>query len=287
MPDGIICKACGATAEWSMDRCPRCGQDIGAPNVREVSEAEELASLNSRYDTAIGNASARNAVDRVREFEQAIRTTSRAIANLWPSLLAEFLSNGRNLFTNYNLQVGGEARKTASRPDDRQRRGTEGIVFGAYADQIRYGALSLDDRGLISYGNCAVTIADVTLVARASLMEENSYSFVRTHKILPGDPLPKGFRAGWHDRFKLAVAKLAHRIQPGTSVHEFPSLLLFSDGNRQNDNFIEVHVYGAFDHQSFVAVSGPDPKKVPRSMRPDILRIRERLATIGKPWSES
>lgn len=133
-------------------------------------------------------------------------------------------------------------------------------MFGAYATEIRYAALSLDDVGLISYGNCAMSLADITMQKSATVLEENSYDFVRKHRLIPGDQVPLGYRALWQRRNRLAIAKLAAKLS--TINQSFAKLLLSSDGNRQNDQFMEIHIYGKFDHQSVTAVSVPGQKNV-------------------------
>jgi hypothetical protein len=269
-----------------MDRCPRCRLDVGPPNVREVQRAEELSALEARFRSAKVEARDRNADGRLDAFETAIRTQSRAVINMWPSLLAEFLYSGRALYSNYTLQIAGQMRKPASIEFDRGRRGVEGILFGNYASDIRYAALSLDGRGLVSYGTCAVTIADVTTSATATVLEENSYTFVRRHKLLPGDDTPLGYRAAWADRHKLAVAKLAPHIDSEMPEEAFPSTLLRGDGERDHDEFLEVHIYGHFDDQAIERVVSPVPAGVPPEHRADLTRIRDRVKSSGKTWVE-
>ena len=161
--------------------------------------------------------------------------------------------------SNYNLQTAGETRIVAEMKDDKQRRGTEGVLFGAYAPEIRYAALALDQRGLISYGNCSMTLADMTMRYKATLLEENSYFFVQKHRIVAGDALPQGYRATWENRHLLAVAKLADKITQ--KAQNWANVLLHSNGDRQHDEFIEVHIYGAFDKQAIEAVAIPSLSK--------------------------
>ena len=170
--------------------------------------------------------------------------------------------------------------------DDRQRRATEALLFGVYASEIRYAALALDGKGLISYGSCSVTISDVTPAACATVLEENSYTFVRRYRLIPGEDIPPGFRALWEDRHKLAVAKLADQVKKGTREDGFPRLLLYSDGDRQNDRFLEAHLYGPFDRQSVEAVSAPRPETANRTDRPHLERIRDWAMREGKGWVE-
>jgi len=269
-----------------MERCPVCSYDAGSPNRREVDTPEERSALASRYNESMQAAEKRGARGRVEAFEAEVRDRSKAVINLWPSLLADFLNDGRPLYSNYTLQLRAEIRRPATPKHDRERWGTEGLLFGAFAHEIRYGALSLNANGLISYGSCSVTIADLTTSARATVLEENSYTFVRRHVLLPGNDIPEGHRALWGDRHKLAVAKLADRIHRGTADTLFPRILLYSDGDRARDEFMEVHFYGLFDRQSVEVVSGPKPETAALEERPDLERIRDWVQREGKTWLE-
>lgn len=277
---------CGAKVNWAMDRCPKCKFDMGAPNVREVDCREEIDALDRRHREALEGAAKNNAKDRVAVFEAAVESQSRAVINFWPSFLAGFLEDDRVLYSNYIKQVDAEVRMAASMKDDRQRCGTEGTLFGSNAGNICYASLSLDGDGLTSYGPCSATISSATCDASATLLDENSYTFIHKHIILPGNDIPQGYRALWRDRHKLAVAKLACKITPGTQDDAFKRLVLKSDGNRQNDEFLEIHLHGAFDNQSIDAVSAPRPENAPQKEKNDLARIRDRVMNSGKQWTE-
>jgi hypothetical protein len=286
MERSFKCSICGAEVDWSWDQCLKCKANLGFPNRRELESPDERTALERRYQDARRDADFRGALERVETFENRVRTDSRAVVNTWPSFLADFLNDGRTLFSNYNLQVQSELRTPASLKDDRQRRATEALLFGAYASEIRYAALTLDGNGLISYGSCSVTISEVTPAACATVLEENSYTFVRRYRLVPGDDIPQGFRVLWEDRHKLAVAKLADQIKKATRKDGFPRLLLYSDGDRRNDRFLEVHLYGAFDRQSIESVSAPKPEAADRTERADLERVRDRVRREGKIWVE-
>jgi hypothetical protein len=199
----------------------------------------------------------RGAEQHAYQFANHIRTESRAVVNLWPSLLAEFLRDGKALYSNYVLQVEAEARIAASMEDDRRRRGVEGVLFGSIAPQIRYAALTLDNRGLVSYGKCSMHLSNIAVSSRATVLEENSFDFVERKKIRPGKPIPAGHRALWDQRDKLAIAKLGGDLKPEATRDDDARLLLYSDGDRTKDRFMEVHVYGAFNWQAVESLTIP------------------------------
>ena len=86
-----------------------------------------------------------------------------------------------------------------------------------------------------------------------SLLEENSYHFIEQKRLVGRIPIPAGHRAVWQDRHCLATAKLACSIDDRTVVTDFPRLLLYSNGNRETERFIEIHIYGPFDRQAIVS----------------------------------
>ena len=269
------CTGCGAEVQWSDDRCPVCGQDVGFPNIREVDTEAEHAALDRRYDSACVDARGRGAEDQLVAFEKAVRESSRAVIALPPSFLANLLQDSRTLYATYQNQVDAGVRRPAQAGDYRRRRAVEGTLFGAYGSQIVYATLALDHYGPKSYGSCTIELADVATRHRATLLEQNSYHFVRTHQMGHGDPIPNGYRAIWTDRHRLAVAKLASQVYPGTQDSKFPTILLFSGTTRDKDEFIEVHVYGKLDNQAIEAVATPRPSNAEKPDDNDIKRIRE------------
>jgi hypothetical protein len=145
--------------------------------------------------------------------------------------------------------------------------------------------LSLDGSGPTSYGPYAIRLRDVAIRGRATVLENNSYDFMRKHSLSPGDKPPPGFIASWQNRNKLAVAKLAEYITPQTGDSEFPLLLLASTGLRPTDEFLEVHICGTFDLNAIESIKGPS-KPGSRDDR-DLLRMtKQHLSKAGKPWIE-
>jgi len=242
---------------WASDRCLICDYNIGVPNQRELQATEEIAALQQRYQQALQQ-TPKN-LSQLTELEQLIQKNSKAVINTAAEFLDDFLSSKTMLMSNYNLQTASETRSVADMKNDKQRRATEALLFGEYTPKIRYAALSLDHKGLVSYGSCSMTVSEVTARYKATVLEENSFDFVRQHRILPGDELPKGYRATWENRHLLAVAKLAPKLTE--KVKNWAELLLKSNGNRHQDEFMEVHIYGAFDKQAVTEIAVPKQPK--------------------------
>ena len=246
---------CHAEIHWTADRCSVCNQDLGAPNQRLANREHEVNALKQRYQAAVEEASQRGISQELAEFEQHLVSQSQAVINCTAKFLFGFISDNNQLYANYRQQTASATRKAAELSNDRQRCGTEGILYGTMANRIVYAALALNEQGLVSYGVCAMIMRDITMQNKATVLEENSYDFVRRHKILPGDKPPAGYQAHWQNRRLLAVAKLASRIQPNT--RDFASLLLTTNGKRNEDEFIEVHIYDNFDKQAIAKLALP------------------------------
>jgi hypothetical protein len=194
------------------------------------------------------------------------------------------------LYTNYYLGVRGEVRRAAELENDRQRRTVDALLFGAYAEQIRFAALSLDGIGLKSYGKDGLSyglgLREVAIAKRASLLEENEYDFAKRHSLHAASGLPAGYRSAWENRHELAVAKLADLIWPETSPAEYAGILLRSKGDRATDQFVEVHIFGTFNISAVSSVSGTsNPKR--SDDRAVVAVVRELLETQGKQWIET
>ncbi len=249
------CPHCHAEVNWTDDRCLVCNKDLGVPNQRLANRENELKALNKRYITAVKIAEKRGVSLELLDFEQNIANNSGALINCTVKFLSGFMIDKNQLYANYRQQTDAATRKVAEFTNDRERCGTEGTLYGSLAAHISYAALSLNVQGLISYGNCAMVLKEITLNSKATVLEENSYDFVRRHKILPGNTLPEGYWANWQNRQLLAVAKLGDKVNSG--VNDFAAILLTSNGNRNEDQFIEVHIYGSFDKQAIASLALP------------------------------
>lgn len=279
----LKCPKCSSAIPDTKEKCLTCGFNAGPPNIRAAERAEEIVALEERYQRAFDAAKVNGCLSILEKFDEAVQRTS-AVINVRLKFLHFFVTDEMNLYINYE---GGEGRvrKPATLYDDLARRGVGGTLFGSYADEIIYAALSLDGSGPYSYGPYAIKLRDVAISSRATVLENNSYAFRRKHQIEPGDRPPLGYIATWDNRHKLAVAKLAEYITPSTSDTDFPRLMLFSEGNRATDEFIEVQIYGTFDLNAIDSVKG-DSKGSSRDDR-DLLRmVKEHLKNLGKDWIE-
>ena len=140
----------------------------------------------------------------------------------------------------------------------------------------------MDGTGLISYGDCCFSLKNITVKNRATLLEENSYTFVRRHNIIDSNHIPPGFRSTWAERYKLAVAKLAKYLDKNITYSSFQDLVLRSDGNRENDDFIEIHIYGNFDNQAIDSIKIPNESKIKDATEKAFVKIIKECANQKK-----
>lgn len=279
------CSECGSAIPHDREACPTCGINAGFPNVREVSSVVEKEALERRYNKAVREALVGGRDVRLEELSQASKDT-RAVVAIDLDYLSGFMIKGEALYSTYALMVSGEIRKAASGENDRKRRIVEACCFSGYADKIRYAALSFDGKGLSSYGKFSLVLKDVAVKARATLLEENSYKFYDKFKGKIADKFPPGYRAVWGERHKLAAAKLADRITVATTNQDFPGILLSCIGDRKTDDFIEVHIYGAFDNAAVETVVG-NSRTSNKADKAQLSVVKEKLLKKGVQWVES
>lgn len=286
------CANCGSPVTASDEKCPTCNSHVGFPNVRAANTDAERKALQQRYQAALERAEFRGAKDEVAGFRAAVESSS-AVANCNLYRLKDLAEDANALYSNYYLAVRGEVRRAAEAENDRHRRAVDAMLFGSYAEQIRFAALSIDGIGLTSYGSkksddasYGLNLRDVAIAKRASLLEENEYDFAERHSLTPSSTLPLGYRCAWENRNELAVAKLADIIGPGTQPKDYARILLTSTGNRATDQFIEVHIYGTFNLNAVSAVSGTStPKR--SDDRAVVALVKELLERQGKEWIET
>ena len=279
------CINCKTDISKSQERsCPTCGQDIGYPHIREVSQEEEVEALELRYQQAKSTAEVNNTTQALKSFEDFVKNACATI-NVDIDFLYNFVTNDKVLYSTYGLQVKGQVRKPADKQDDHNRKIAEAILFGSYGENIRYAALSIDGTGVKSYGPFAIKLRNIAIENRTVLLENDSFDFIKERRLTIGDSIPAGYRATWQEKYKLAVAKHGDEISVDLPKDEFAGILLFSEGNYDTDRFIEVYIYGAFDNNAIESVQGKSslPKKVESAMLED---AKEYLDNAGQKWIE-
>lgn len=233
-----------------------------------------------RYQTAIRDSSSRGCEEVLRDFEKAVGT-SHAVINR-PLLEVERLATSdKELYATYYQLIEGGLKIPTGAKWDILRGVSDNALFPTYKEHVRFGALSLSGLGLSSYGECSLVVNGDMISHRASVFEENSVMFMATHgvKIAEADSLPKGYRATWNDRSKLAAIKVADEINENTQPDEYPDLLLREGATSADDKFVEVHIFGPMTVRTLRRVIVKRPNRRPGRV---ILRaLIERLKKVG------
>ena len=265
------CSVCGAPLSATMRDCPTCRTDAGAPNVRRCRTEENLNALIARFDASRTRVSANGCSKEFSDLEVMVKEKSGVVVTMPAGMARSLLDNPELFYESYGQLVGANLRRPADFENDRKRCAVEGTLFGSYAKYIKYGALSLTEEGLPTYGDIHCRLRSVTIEKRTSFLETNSYRFVREHRIVAGDNLPIGYMACWKYRHYLVLAKLADRIAAGQSESDWQAILIHSDGqNRENDDFIEAHIYESFDINAIESMVACTGKRLSRDEKLDL-----------------
>jgi hypothetical protein len=190
-------------------------------------------------------------------------------------------NSSRQLYGTYYQQIDAGLRLPDGDEWDVVRELTDSLLFPKYKEQIRFAALSLDGIGLSNYGSCSLTLREDLIAHRTSLIEENSVLFMERHVVnvarKPG--VPKGFKAIWAERNKLCVAKLAGRIDSTTTPNQYSRLLLIQGTSPEEDEFVEVHIFGPITILTMAKVKVTIPQPGPR--RTIVRALKSKLAKHG------
>jgi len=263
MPFSIPCPDCKNDIPQPANACPHCGRPGIFWNVTQADDASERTALQSRYDTAKADALLRGADVNVLDFENATRASMAVIARSDTDLL-RLANSTRQLYATYYQQIEAGLRLPDGDEWDGAREITDSLLFPKYKEKIRFAALSLDGLGLSNYGSCSLVLRDDMIGHRASVFDENSVLFMERHrvKVSRKPKIPKGYRATWSEREKLCTAKLAERIDAGTSPKQYSSILLKQGASPE---FVEVHIFGPITVLTMERVIVTAPKAGPRA----------------------
>jgi hypothetical protein len=234
-----------------------------------------------RYESAIADAGARGCKTNVDEFEAAVSISRAVIAR--PLIEADRLATGAHeLYATFYELVDSGIRLPFGGKWDLLRRIADDAMFLNYERRIRFAALTLDSVGLSNYGECSLILRDDMIRHRASVFEENSVLFVKSHLDLRADDptrLPRGYRANWRDRPKLCVSKLAARLDRDSRSESYAGILLRQGKSSEEDEFVEVHIWGPLTIRSIERVV---VRKEGRNPSRAILgALRQRLERFG------
>lgn len=222
--------------------------------------------LKERYENAIGSAGKYGTTANVDNFKKVVEEESFVVKNVEPLILMKIVSTG--LLKNYYSRSPEESqrkRKDLEQEGEKslfpfERPEVDEFFYGQYKDRVHHATISLVKcKGLSSYGRIRICFDKQRVQENACLLEKNSFVVYRNYLNLTAAKqsscdlisiLP-GCRAFWQDLSMLAVAKLACDIVEDMQKELFCRVLLTDTRRREQDDFIEVHIFGeptlAFD----------------------------------------
>lgn len=278
----IPCKDCGYDIPQPSQCCPHCARPGYFWNVIQANDPAEREELEKRYQTAKSDVSARRADSRLQDFEDAI-ANSRAVLARSESEVLRLASSDRQLYATYYQMLDAGLRLPEGGQWDVVRVLTDSLLFPGYKKEIRFAALSLDGIGLSNYGSCSIVFRNDMIGHRASVFEENSVMFMERNgiKVSRESEMPKGYRASWDERARLCVAKLYVKIDSATRPDEYSGLLLKQGATSEEDEFIEVHIWGPMTVLTMEQVKVASPVLRPRQRATIVNALRAKLAKHG------
>ena len=209
----------------SADKCPACGIALDTPNVRAAAAKPEVEALKKRVSDAEDETNARGCKHVLDDFGYAV-SGSKAVICRPLGRLQELLSSPNALYATFYGQVQGKARLPEDNEADRQRHVVDAMLFPGYHEKIVFAALSLHDAGPIAYGPHSIVLKEEMIGHRASVFDENTVVFVRKNQLAATEEIPHGHRAAWDKRGNLAKAKLHGKLDAGTTLEEYATILL-------------------------------------------------------------
>ena len=236
-----------------------------------------MAALDQRCEDAKISTRSRSCEDVLVAFGEAVKSSKAVINKKELGVVLSLAKSDNELYALFYKAVDAGSRLPEDNVYDGSRGAIDSTVFPYYHNEMCFAALSLDGRGVEKFGSYAMVLKEDIIKHRANVFEENSWKFIRRHRIVPGDPMPPGYRAVWDRRHDLAKAKLHSELTVSTKTKDFAGILLKQ--NIDDSGFIEVHIYGSFTRRGLERVRGPQPKK--SSDRVLWRSLEKTLKTIG------
>ena len=252
------CPYCSAPLKALSLTCPACQESLGFPNVRLSSSPAEIAALAERLQYAEEEAKINGIESEFKNLIQEVDHISGVVIALSVEVALQIVSNDTSQYVGYERLVGAGVRTPAEFANDAHRKIVAGALFGSFGGDIIYGALSLSERGLRTYGEIYCRLKNVAIKNRTSFLDENSYDYFEKY----GEHGEIGHKSNWADKAKLTAIKLMNnkQIKKGSTPDEWEKLVLICDGkNRKLDEFIEAHIYGAINCYSVESLTAAIP----------------------------
>jgi hypothetical protein len=237
----------------------------------------------------MADAENRGAASEVLAFEQAM-LTSRAVAARPVYEIERLAQSDSSIYPTYYGVLAGDHRVPADDPWTyiiRPR--ADATLFPGYFEKLRCATLSMDDTGAASYGGARagfIIFREAMIAHRTTVFEMNATLWAQNN-VKSNDQnitIPRGYRATWQDRGRLAVAKLASQICAGASIDEMARLVVVQADSSTEEQFIEVHICGQMTRKTIESVTMKRSTRRGRSAEQMILEAQLRDAGIKVNW---
>lgn len=249
------CKHCGNSVNESYRYCQVCSEDAGTPNVRSCSCSENIDALNNRLDRQIEELRKHDKLEMYESLIQELKKKLSVIIAMPPRVARNLFDDPSSVYTNYETLTNSGVKTPSTQKNSAQRGAVASILFGDYRENIIYGALSIDNYGLSTYGSAHCKLKNEAINKRTTFLECNSYKFVEKNKLKPGDQIPLGYATNWEKKEILVLLKLSEYIIKNDDINDVLNEILFTDKkDRSNDEFVEAHIYGNFVSSSIDSV---------------------------------
>lgn len=256
----MSCPVCEKEHDINVDFCSDHHQFTEPVNVRRAKIKNEVNALNSRYDLAKSQLINAGLSESLNLLEELVRTNSNVIINTSFEFLWKWLLTSTDSYIGYALQIINGVRPKASFQNDVDRSLVESYLYGSVKN-FSYATFSISERGLFSYGDVSVILKISDVVDRISVLETNSFLFVddiaERGLLRLRKPAPFGHMCVWSERQKLVVSKLAHNLHQSDTISDLDNLIVFCNGDREKDIFIELHIAGGFLGASIQKIKVP------------------------------
>lgn len=238
------------------------------------------ADLVRNYDDVVADAERRGVKSQLDKIETLL-ARSAATINLRPdNLLSMTLGTA---YRSYHRALDQGLRRIAEEKYHAHRTAVDAKIHPGYGPQIVNAALSPDGRGLTNYGAITLRLREISIGHRSSVLRENAFAFYERHDLGRRDATEApGWRAVWADRALLGVAHLGYMITPAIADRDLPFQILAAGRGRDDDRYLEVHIYGEVDCFALEHVSLDQPLTTPES-RDDWAVARQKLERRSIP----
>lgn len=275
------CPNCKNPVPPHLGKCPHCDEPLVHPNVRAAEDPAEKEALTNRYLVAKKEMLARDCEETLLNFERAIADSTAVIARS-VNELHRLVSSDHEVYSTYYKLIDSGIRLPKGDKWDVVRGVADSALFPNYKEHIRFAALSLDDAGLLRFGDCFIALRTEMIARRATVFEENSILFMKHNNIQvwTADTLPLGFRATWDDRALLCVAKLHGRLFDA-SIEDYARILLDEGSTAEEDQFVEVHIYGPMTIRTVKKVTLREGLRLESTTAPLLEFVTGKLCEFG------